>query len=134
MTTDALRDATAIAAALDDARAQAEDGALIDLAGLEERVGALCATLTDADRADADRADAGKALARLLGSLDALAATLERQRETAAAVAEGRPDPHSARRAAATAYARGGDAGAHFDPSPAPPPNPSPNPSPEESS
>lgn len=97
---DTLRhDLSAVAAALAEARAQAESGAAVDLAGLDGRVAALCAAVQDLPRA------AGKGLlpdlGALLDGLDALAATLAHQREAVLNA------PHTARQRAAAAYGRG---------------------------
>lgn len=88
----------AAAAALDEARAQAESGAAVDLAGLDARVAALCGAVQAMPPAD------GRTLLTdleaLLGAVDALAATLAHQREAVMAA------PHTARRRAAAAYGR----------------------------
>ena len=103
MTATALnRDIAAVAAALDEARVQADAGAPIDLTGLETRVAELCDIAVE-QRAYGS-ADDLEALAR---TLDALADTLARQRESMVAAAAGRPDPHTARQPAAAVYGRG---------------------------
>jgi len=88
----------AVAAALDAARAQAESGATVDLAGLDARVAALCGAVRALPKDD------GRGLLNdleaLLGAVDALAATLALQREAVLAA------PHTARRRAAAAYGR----------------------------
>lgn len=102
MTADTLRHAiAAVAAALDDARAQAEAGARIDLAGLDRRAGDLCA---DAQRLGAAAKALLPDLEALVAALDAIARTLAEQQATMEAAAEGRADPHTARRRAAAAY------------------------------
>ncbi|MBP2293563.1 hypothetical protein [Azospirillum rugosum] len=105
MTPALLHDIAAVSAALDEARAQAEAGAPIDLAGLESRVSELCAAAED-HRGGALAEPLRAEFQALVAALDALAGTLARQRETMAAAAEGRPDPHSARQRAASAYGR----------------------------
>jgi len=95
-------DIAAVAAALDEARIQAGAGAPIDLTGLETRVAELCAAATE-QRARG----AADALESLVRTLDALADTLARQRESMLAAAEGRPDLHTARQRAAAVYGRG---------------------------
>ncbi|MCW2237387.1 hypothetical protein [Azospirillum canadense] len=105
MTAALLRDIAAVSAALDDACAQAEAGAPIDLAGLESRVAELCAAAED-HRGGALAEPLRAEFQALVAALDALAGALARQRETMAAAAEGRPDPHSARQRAASAYGR----------------------------
>ncbi len=105
------RDLSAVAAALADAGAQAEAGALVDLVGLEERVAALCAAV------EALPGNEGQALLAeleaIIRALDGLAATLTSQR----AQLDGE-ETHSARQRAATVYGR-----------PAPSPIPLPPPS-----
>ena len=96
------RDIAAVAAALDEARIQADAGAPIDLTGLEARVAELCAAAVE-QRAHGSADD----LESLVRTLDALADTLARQRESMMAAAEGRPDPHTARQRAAAVYGRG---------------------------
>ena len=111
------RDIRALLAALEETRAQVEAGLTADLTGLDTRVAALCAE-AEAARGDADLS---AALESLLPALDAIAAALTRQNETLAAAAEGRHDPHTARRRASAAYGRGG---LPHDPPPGPPPGP----------
>ncbi|OYD84680.1 hypothetical protein [Azospirillum brasilense] len=105
------RDIQALAAALEETRAQMEAGLAADLTGLDTRVAALCAEAQSA-RGDAELA---AALELLLPALDAVAAALTRQRETLAAAAEGRHDPHTARQRASAAYGRGTAAAAPGD-------------------
>ncbi|CAO3373826.1 hypothetical protein FBZ82_11068 [Azospirillum brasilense] len=115
-----LHDIQALAAALEDTRDQMEAGLAADLTGLDTRVAALCAEAQSA-RGDAELA---AALERLLPTLDAVASALTRQRETLAAAAEGRHDPHTARQRASAAYGRG-TAAAPGDLPPDPPATPS---------
>lgn len=100
---------TMVEAALAEARRQAEDGAAIDLSGLEGRVAALCVT--------AQSLPVGAARV-LLGPLDDLVATLAPLAdaltaqhalcaEAIAAALDGRNDPHTARHRASAAYGRG---------------------------
>ena len=96
------RDIQALAAALEETRTQMEVGLTADLTGLDTRVATLCAE-AQAIRGDAELAPA---LEALVPALDAIAAALTRQRETLAAAAEGRHDPHTARQRASTAYGR----------------------------
>ncbi|MGF7177734.1 hypothetical protein [Azospirillum doebereinerae] len=105
-----------LAGALDEARRQAEAGATIDLAGLEERVATLCAAAEALPRAEA-QALLGP-LGDLVAALDPLAAALKTQHAARDAALEGRDDPHTARHRAAAAYGRG--------PAAAPPPAPLP--------
>ncbi|CAO3431101.1 hypothetical protein [Azospirillum doebereinerae] len=108
-----------LAGALDEARRQAEAGAAIDLAGLEEKVATLCAAAEALPRAEA-QALLGP-LGDLVAALDPLAAALKTQHAARDAALEGRDDPHTARHRAAAAYGRGPSA-----PPPAPlPPAPS---------
>lgn len=107
-------DIAAVAAALDEARIQADAGALVDLTGLEARIAELCAAAVE-QRAHGS-ADGLESLVR---TLDTLADTLARQRESMSAAAEGRPDPHTARQRAAAVYGRS-------VPSASPPPVPLP--------
>ncbi|AWJ89371.1 hypothetical protein Sp245p_06025 [Azospirillum baldaniorum] len=106
------RDIHALAAALEETRDQMEAGLTADLTGLDTRVAALCAEAQSA-RGDAELA---AALERLLPTLDAVAAALTRQRETLAAAAEGRHDPHSARQRASAVYGRSAPADLPSDP------------------
>lgn len=102
------RTAADLAAALDDARKQALDGAWIDLSGLEDRVGRLCAAAQALPQAEArtllDR------LGDLVAALDPLVAALADQHGRRADILEaaiaGRDDPHTARQRAAAAYPR----------------------------
>ncbi|QCN94722.1 hypothetical protein D3093_05275 [Azospirillum argentinense] len=114
------RDIQALTAALEETRAQMEAGLAADLTGLDTRVATLCAEAQSA-RGDAELA---AALERLLPTLDAVAAALTRQRETLAAAAEGRHDPHTARQRASAAYGRSASA-APGDLPPDPPATPS---------
>ncbi|PWC58570.1 hypothetical protein TSH7_23985 [Azospirillum sp. TSH7] len=102
--------AVALGATLDDARAQAEAGVLIDLAGLEERVAHLCLAAEALPRGEA-RTLLGP-LGDLVAALAPLAAALTdqqaRREETIAAALAGRDDPHTARQRAAAAYGRNG--------------------------
>ncbi|SMH60397.1 hypothetical protein [Azospirillum agricola] len=107
----------ALADALAEARREADSGVLIDLAGLEERVAALCAAAESLPRAEA-QALLGP-LGDLVAALDPLAAALKTQHATRDAALDGRDDPHTARQRAAAAYGRGPAA------PPAPPPLPS---------
>ncbi|MBK3800598.1 hypothetical protein GAY33_15375 [Azospirillum brasilense] len=100
------RDIQALTAALEETRAQMEAGLAADLTGLDTRVATLCA---EAQSVCGD-AELAAALERLLPTLDAVAAALTRQRETLAAAAEGRHDPHTARQRASAAYGRGASA------------------------
>lgn len=109
------RGIAAVTAVLDDARVQADSGARVDLAGLDARVAELCAAAAALPPPHA-RAQL-PALDRMLAALDGLAGALTRQRDTLAAAAEGRHDPHTARRRAAAAYGRPIPAG---DPGPDP--------------
>ncbi|WP_207456832.1 hypothetical protein [Azospirillum sp. SYSU D00513] len=102
--TDLRRDLAAVATALEDARAQAEAGAPLDLAGLDERVGALCAAAAGLPGAQAK--ELLPELERLLGTLDSLAGSLDRQHALLRDAAEGRPDPYTARQRATAAYGR----------------------------
>ncbi|WP_109116461.1 hypothetical protein [Azospirillum sp. TSO22-1] len=92
-------DLTSLSAVLAEAVAQAESGALVDLAGLDARVGSLCAAAAALPR------DEGRALLpdleALTGALNALAGTLARQRE----LAQG-DETHTARQRAAAVYGR----------------------------
>ncbi|CAO3421433.1 hypothetical protein [Azospirillum endophyticum] len=100
--------AAALGATLDEARAQAEAGVLIDLAGLEDRVAHLCLAAEALPRGEA-RTLLGP-LGDLVAALAPLAAALTdqqtRREETIAAALAGRDDPHSARQRAAAAYGR----------------------------
>ncbi|KAA0583174.1 hypothetical protein FZ983_00670 [Azospirillum sp. B21] len=102
--------AASLGAALEEARAEAEAGVLIDLAGLEDRVARLCAEAEGMPHSEA-RALLGP-LGNLVAALDPLAAALadqqaKREHSIAAALA-GRDDPHTARQRAAAAYGRTG--------------------------
>ncbi|WP_452001953.1 hypothetical protein [Azospirillum largimobile] len=104
--------AASLGAALEEARAEAEAGALIDLAGLEDSVARLCAEAEGMPHDEA-RALLGP-LGDLVAALDPLAASLadqqaNREQSIAAALA-GRDDPHTARQRAAAAYGRTGPA------------------------
>lgn len=92
-------DITAVSAALADAAAQAESGALVDLAGLDARVAALCAAAEALPRGE------GRALLddlqSLIAALDALSATLSRQSALTAGA-----ETHTARQRAAVVYGR----------------------------
>lgn len=92
-------DLAAVAAALAEAGAQAESGALVDLSGLDARVAELCAA------AEALPREEGRALLpgleAMIAALNALAATLSRQRELASGA-----ETHSARQRAAAVYGR----------------------------
>ncbi|MBK1841523.1 hypothetical protein JHL17_29395 [Azospirillum sp. YIM B02556] len=105
--------AVALGATLDDARAQAEAGVLIDLAGLEDRVARLCLAAETLPRGEA-RTLLGP-LGDLVAALGPLAAALTehqvRREETIAAALAGRDDPHTARQRAAAAYGRAGTPG-----------------------
>lgn len=98
------RDLAAVAAALDEAGAQADAGAPVDLCGLDGRVAALCGAVDGLSR------DEARALLpdleALVAALGALASTLARQRDLAAG-----GETHTARQRAAAVYRR-----------PAPPP------------
>lgn len=96
------RDIQALAAALEETRAQVEAGLAADLTGLDTRVAALC-NEAQAARGDAELA---AALESLVPALESIAAALTRQKETLAAAAEGRHDPHTARQRASAAYGR----------------------------
>jgi len=100
--------AAALGATLDDARAQAEAGVLIDLAGLEDRVAHLCLAAEALPRGEA-RTLLGP-LGDLVAALGPLAAALTDQQkgreEAVAAALAGRDDPHTARQRAAAAYGR----------------------------
>ncbi|PWC85826.1 hypothetical protein TSH100_14725 [Azospirillum sp. TSH100] len=101
-------------ATLDDARAQAEAGVLIDLAGLEDRVAHLCLAAEALPRGEA-RTLLGP-LGDLVAALGPLAAALtdqqSRREEAVAAALAGRDDPHTARQRAAAAYGRTAGPGA----------------------
>lgn len=94
----------AVTAVLEAAREQADGGARVDLAGLDARVAELCAAASTLPPPQA-RAQLA-ALERMLAALDGLTGALTRQRDTLAAAAEGRNDPHTARQRAAAAYGR----------------------------
>lgn len=100
--------AAALGATLDDARAQAEAGVLIDLAGLEDRIARLCLAAEALPRSEA-RTLLGP-LGDLVAALGPLAAALTDQQkgreEVIAAALAGRDDPHTARHRAAAAYGR----------------------------
>ena len=116
---DVARGIAAVTAVLDDARVQADAGARVDLAGLDARVSELCAAASALPPASA-RAQLA-ALERMLAALDGLTHALTRQRDTLAAAAEGRSDPHTARQRAAAAYGRpilSGDPVPEPDPAP----------------
>ena len=98
--TGTLRDdLAAVVAALAEAGAQAESGALVDLSGLDARVAVLCTAAEALPRGE------GRALLpeleAMIGALNALAATLSRQRELASG-----PGTHSVRQRAAAVYGR----------------------------
>lgn len=103
-----LHDIAALAAALDEARVQADSGAPLDLSGLEARAAELCAAAQRLPRVEA--APAVVHLQNLLAALDALERALAAQHAALAAAlaeaAEGRPDPHTARQRAAALYRR----------------------------
>ncbi len=101
------RDIQALAAALEETRAQMEAGLSADLTGLDTRVATLCAALSAEARDARNDAELAIILESLIPALDAIAAALTRQRETLAAAAEGRHDPHTARQRASAAYGRG---------------------------
>lgn len=105
--------AETLAATLDDARAQAEAGVLIDLAGLEDSVAHLCLAAETLPRGEA-RTLLGP-LGDLVAALGPLAAALtdqqNRREEAIAAALAGRDDPHTARQRAASAYGRTGTPG-----------------------
>lgn len=98
-------DIAALSIALAEARREAEAGVLIDLAGLEDRVAALCATAESLPRSEA-RALLGP-LGDLVAALDPLAAVLKSQYAVRDAALDGRDDPHTARQRAVAAYGRG---------------------------
>lgn len=98
-------DVAALAEALIEARREAEAGAPIDLAGLEERVAALCAATESRPRSEA-RALLGP-LGDLVAALDPLADALKTQYAARDAALDGRDDPHTARQRAVAAYGRG---------------------------
>lgn len=95
-------DLAAVAAALAEAGAQADTGALVDLSGLDARVATLC------EAAEALPRDAGQALLpdleAMIAALNALDATLSRQR----ALSDG-TETHAARQRAAAVYRRPSD-------------------------
>lgn len=101
---EVTRGIAAVTAVLEDARVQADAGARVDLAGLDARVAELCAAASALPPAPA-RGQL-KALEQMLAALDGLTGALTRQRDTLAAAAEGRNDPHTARQRAAAAYGR----------------------------
>lgn len=102
---DGLRhDLAAVAAVLEEARLQADTGAPVDLAGLDARVHALCEAALSLPGAAAR--GLLQPLEALTVALDSLGEALTRQRDTLAAAAEARPDPHTVRRRAAAAYGR----------------------------
>lgn len=92
-------DLAAVAAALAEAGAQADTGALVDLSGLDARVATLCAA------AEALPRDEGRALLpdleAMIAALNALAGTLSRQ----SALSDG-TETHTARQRAAAVYRR----------------------------
>ncbi len=92
-------DMAAVAAALAEAGAQADSGAMIDLSGLDARVATLC------EAAEALPREQGRALLpdleAMIAALNALAATLSRQRDLAAGT-----ETHTARQRAAAVYGR----------------------------
>jgi len=90
-------DMEALAATLDDARAGVAAGDALDLSGLDERVGGLCAAVAALPREEGRALTAG--LERLLDVLDALAVTVEERRQAAQTEQE-----QTARRRAAAAY------------------------------
>lgn len=97
---DILRsDMEALAATLDDARAGVAAGDALDLTGMDERVGGLCAAVASLPRDEARALTVG--LERLLDVLGALAATIDERRQAAAAEQD-----QTARRRAAAAYGR----------------------------
>lgn len=97
---DILRsDMETLAATLDDARAGVAAGDALDLTGMDERVGGLCAAVASLPRDEARALTIG--LERLLDVLGALAATIDERRQAAAAEQE-----QTARRRAAAAYGR----------------------------
>ena len=100
--------AAALAATLDDARAQAEASVLIDLAGLEDRVAHLCRAAEALPRGEARKLlDPLGDLVAALGPLAAALTDQQKGREEAVAAAlAGRDDPHTARQRAAAAYGR----------------------------
>ncbi|AWK84828.1 hypothetical protein [Azospirillum thermophilum] len=131
-----LRDIATLAAALDEARTQAESGAPLDLSGLEARAAELCAAAQRLPRAEA--APAVVHLQNLLDALDALGKALSAQHAALAAAlaeaAEGRPDPHTARQRASALYRRAaapdgspGAASGSGPDRPAPPPQDTPS-------
>lgn len=107
-----------LAAALIEARRQAEAGAVIDLAGLEERVATLCMAAESLPRSES-QALLGP-LGDLVAALDPLAAALKTQHAARDAALDGRDGPHTARQRAAAAYGRGPAA---TPPIPSPPPD-----------
>lgn len=106
--TGIAQQAAVLGATLDDARAQAEAGVLIDLAGLEDRVAHLCLAAEALPRGEA-RTLLGP-LGDLVATLAPLAAALTDQQkgreEVIAAALAGRDDPHTARQRAVAAYGR----------------------------
>lgn len=101
---DVARGIAAVTAVLADARVQADAGARVDLGGLDARVADLCTAAATLPAAEARAQLTG--LEHMLAALDDLAGALTRQRDTLAAAAEGRNDPHTARQRAAAAYGR----------------------------
>lgn len=101
----ARRDATALAAVLGQACAEAEAGAAVDLSGLDDRIAALCRSAEGLPRGPG-RNRLLKDIRSLIASLEKLGAALAAQHDTLTAAAEGRSDPHSARQRAAAAYGR----------------------------
>ncbi|MFP5516874.1 MAG: hypothetical protein ACLGJC_27805, partial [Alphaproteobacteria bacterium] len=102
--------AASLGSALQEARAEAEAGVPIDLAGLEESVAHLCAEAERMPRSDAQSLLGP--LGDLVAALDPLAASLTdqqaRHEQSLAAALAGRDDPHTARQRAAAAYGRTG--------------------------
>ncbi len=115
-------DIAAVEAALAEARRQAEDGATIDLSGLETRVASLCTAVAalPAGAARVLRGPLGDLVAALAPLADALAAQHARRGDAIAAAIDGRSDPHTARHRASAAYGRNPQAAP-----PAPPYQPS---------
>lgn len=99
------QDIDALAAVLDQASNAADKGLQIDLSGLDAQIASVCAAAHDMPTAQAKALLAD--LDRIIRGLDSLGTVLSRQRDALQAAAEGRADPHTARRRAAAAYGHG---------------------------
>lgn len=106
-------DMEALAATLDDAKSGVAAGDALDLGGLDDRIGALCATV--AALPPGEGRGFAEGLERLLGVLTRLGDTIEERRRLDMGEAE-----HAARRRAAVAYGQPTTPSAG---APAPPPS-----------